>query len=50
MASRDSADRNTRLLRLSDNAQLVRRASTPPTLTPGDDLHHAIHRHTSSAT
>ncbi len=47
---RDMANPNTRLVRFPDNAQLVCRAPLPPPLATGDDLHHAVHPHTSTAT
>ncbi len=50
VAGCDRSDRRARSLRLSHDAQFIRCAPAPPTLTPGDDLHHAIHRYTSSAT
>jgi hypothetical protein len=50
MARCDSTDCHTRFLRFDGNAQLVRYTPTPPTLTPGDDFHHTIYKHTSSAT
>src|ERR1700709_814813 len=42
-------DHRTRLVGLGDNPHLVLQAPAPPTLPPGDDLHHAIHQHTSTA-
>ena len=42
-------DHRTRLVGLSNDPHLVLQAPAPPTIPPGDDLHHAIHPHTSTA-
>ncbi len=40
MPCRNVADPSARLVRLPDDAKLIRRAPLPPTLATSDDLHH----------
>ena len=42
-------DHRAGLVALGDDPHLVLQAPAPPTLPPGDNLHHAIHPHTSKA-
>ncbi len=48
MSGCDVARPRARFGQLAHDAQLVLHAPPAPPLPPGDDLHHAVHRHTSS--
>ena len=49
MAGGYGTDHRARLVGLGNDPDLVLQAPAPPPLPPGDDLHHAIHPHTSTA-
>ena len=49
MAGGYGTDHRTRLVGLSNDPHLVPQAPAPPTSSLGDDFHHAIHPHTSTA-